>query len=106
VQFTGYWVSGFENNVTVIRDTFDETDLTEVSNWTRAMQNEDPNLAHGFINPIEMLADVCRRIGASDGESLLDPADQPIEVTTLANLSALVTRVLQTARPQDFEKRP
>ncbi len=59
MQFSGFWVSQSEQDVIVTRTAFDETDLSDTSNWTEAWQNEDPTHPHGFIDPLAMLQDVC-----------------------------------------------
>lgn len=62
MKFDGYWVSKVDGTVNVIAGEFDETELTEVSNWTEAMQNEEPTYPHGFIDPMAMLHSVCQKL--------------------------------------------
>jgi hypothetical protein len=62
VQFAGYRVAGAVNDIEVVGTIFDETDLSDTSNWQEAWQNEDPAEDHGYVDPLSMLQDVCRRI--------------------------------------------
>ena len=62
MKFDGYWVSKVDGTVSVIAGEFDETELTEESNWTEAMQNEEPTYPHGFIDPMAMLHSVCQKL--------------------------------------------
>lgn len=50
---------------------FDETDLSDHSDWKEAWQNEDPDHPHGFLDPLSMLHDVSKRIaGEIDADEL------------------------------------
>ena len=62
MQFRGWWVSGDAETVTITRATFDDTELSEASGWTRAHQNEEAKAAHGFVTLDAALADVQRRL--------------------------------------------
>ena len=61
MKFQGYWVASQDSKLSVSPAEFDETDLTEASNWTEAHQNEDPTLPHGFTDPGRVLAEVAAR---------------------------------------------
>jgi hypothetical protein len=62
MKFDGYWVSKVDGTVSVIAGEFDETELTQASDWTEAMQNEEPTYPHGFIKPLAMLHSVCEKL--------------------------------------------
>jgi hypothetical protein len=62
MQFSGYWVSAADSSLEVSSSTFDETELSHHSNCQEAWQNDDPGLAHGFIDSAAMLDEVCRRL--------------------------------------------
>jgi hypothetical protein len=62
MRFDGYWVSKVDGTVNVIAGEFDETELTQESNWTEAMQNEEATYPHGFIDPMAMLHCVCQKL--------------------------------------------
>ena len=63
MQFPGWWVGGDQDSVTITRAIFDDTELSESSNWKKAHQNEDESLAHGFVEERDMLLEVRRRLG-------------------------------------------
>jgi len=62
MRFRGWWVDGRSEDVTVQSATFDDTELSEGSGWKEAHQNGDQAWASGFIEPLPMLRDVCRRL--------------------------------------------
>ena len=62
MRFPGYWLEGTGADVTVQPYVFDDTELPEGSDWKEANQNDDPEHPHGFIDPIAMLREVCRRV--------------------------------------------
>lgn len=62
MKFDGYWVSKVDGTVSVIAGEFDETELTQESDWTEAMHNEEPTYPHGFIKPLAMLHSVCQKL--------------------------------------------
>lgn len=63
MQFPVWWVGGDRDSVTIIRAAFDDTELSESSNWKKAHQNVDDSLAHGFVEERDMLVEVRRRLG-------------------------------------------
>lgn len=63
MQFGGWWVHGDEKGVGITPHLFDETELSEASNWREAHQNEDPAAPHGFIDWSAALSDVEKRLG-------------------------------------------
>ncbi len=48
--FQGCWLSDMTDGVRVGFDTFDDTALSESSNWTEAHQNEDSSFPAGYIH--------------------------------------------------------
>jgi len=70
MKFYGCWVSGNKSKVVVMPAEFDDTDLSEVSNWKEAHQNEEPKLPHGFVNWNDAVANMERRL---NGEIECDP---------------------------------
>lgn len=61
MQIPGYWVSGFGENVTVEPTVFDDTELSEPSEWREAWENDDPAAAHGFVERSAAIEDALRR---------------------------------------------
>ncbi len=57
MQFPGYWISEQDGVVTASFGTFDDTDLSESSNWTEAHQNEDPKYPAGYIKPDRIVSE-------------------------------------------------
>lgn len=56
MRFPGAWVSKSDGGVAVMFTGFDETELSDHSNWTEAWQNEDPSLPAGFVRPAMVIA--------------------------------------------------
>lgn len=88
--FPGYWVSGFGDQVAVSRGAFRDTELSDTSDWKRAWQNEDPQSPHGFVNPLEMLADVCRRLSPRGQNEPLPAFPSVLKLSGEENLRLLV----------------
>lgn len=61
MKFPGSWVSGFGASVRVEPTVFDETDLSERSDWKEALQNEDADAPHGFVDEQAVEREVNRR---------------------------------------------
>lgn len=57
MRFPGYWISVQDGVVTALPGTFDDTDLSESSNWTEAHQNEDPEYPAGYIKPDRIISE-------------------------------------------------
>ena len=57
MKFSGYWISEQDGVVTALDGIFDETDLSESSNWTEAHQNEDPENPAGYIKPDRIVSE-------------------------------------------------
>ena len=55
MKFPGCWVSEKNGTVFVVPDVFDETDLSEKSNWTETHQNEDHSFPAGYVDPARLL---------------------------------------------------
>ncbi len=63
MQFPGWWVGGDSDRITITKAIFDDTELSESSNWKKAHQNDDASFAHGFVEERDMLLEVRRRLG-------------------------------------------
>ena len=63
MQFPGWSVEGDKTGVKIIPQIFDETELSEASNWREAHQNEDSDLPHGYLDWEAAIADARRRLG-------------------------------------------
>jgi len=106
VQFPGYWVGGAGNDVEVVATIFDETELSDKSNWQEAWQNEDSSEDHGYVDPLSMLHDISRRVA---GELTSDEIEamradmrggQAFPVKSLEDLARLIQVVIPAALPQ------
>lgn len=62
MQLPGYWVRKDGSDVEVSLGKFDDTELSEISNWTEAWQNEENDSPHGFLDPLTMLQNVSQKI--------------------------------------------
>jgi hypothetical protein len=105
MQFPGYWVGGSGNDIEVVRTFFDETELSNTSNWQEAWQNEDPAEDHGYVDPLSMLHDVSRRIVSQLSSDELDAlrADmrdgRAFAVKSLEDLARLIQIAIPAAMP-------
>jgi hypothetical protein len=71
MKFPGYWVSVQANNATLIRTTFDETDLDPASNWKQAWQNQDTKAStKGFVDLAAALFYAAQALALASGRSL------------------------------------
>lgn len=106
VRFLGYWVSAERDNLEVSVGEFDDTDLSDHSDWTEAWQNEDPEYAHGFLDPLTMLHDLSKKIaGELDAEELELAATKfregiPCPVNDLQDLARLIQLLIPKALPK------
>lgn len=73
MQFPGYWISGDANNILITRHNFDDTELSEASDWKETHQNVDASLPHGFVRWSDALADIERRL---NGEIASSPTEE------------------------------
>lgn len=100
MQFQGFWVSPADGRVEVSTATFDETELSDHSNWQEAWQNDDPNPAHGYIDPLAVLQDVSRRLVGvlcdeqRDQLSTAMRHGDPLVVNTAEDLARLIQLIL------------
>ena len=62
MRFPGYWLTRHSDHVTVASHSFDDTDLSQKSNWTEAHQNEDPEYPAGYVKAGLLLAEVVRAL--------------------------------------------
>ena len=85
---------------------FDETELSDHSNWKEAWQNEDPDYPHGFVDPLTMLHDISKKIaGELDAKELEVAAAKfregiPCPVNDLQDLAMLIQLLIPKAIPQ------
>lgn len=77
MQFSGYWISGDANEIVITRHSFDDTELSETSDWKEAHQNSDASLPHGFVRWSDALADIERRLNGEIGCSPMRE-DRPV----------------------------
>jgi hypothetical protein len=106
MRFDGFWVSAHPSKLEVCIGGFDDTELSVESDWREAWQNEDPEYAHGFLDPLTMLQDVSKRI---IGE--MSPAERqdatakfrdgiPLQVGDLQGLARLIQLLIPNALPK------
>ncbi len=106
MRFGGYWVSAERDNLEVAAGEFDDTDLSDHSDWTEAWQNEDPEYAHGFLDPLTMLHDLSKRItGEIDARDLEAAAAKfregtPFPVNDLKAIATLIQLLIPKALPR------
>ncbi len=106
MRFDGYWVSADASSLEVSVGDFDDTDLSDYSDWKEAWQNEDPEYAHGFLDPLTMLQDISKRIiGEMSPADLQDAAAKfrdgmPIQVGDLQGLARLIQLLIPNALPK------
>lgn len=106
VRFGGYWVSAVRGKIEVTAGEFDDTDLSDHSAWKEAWQNEDPEDAHGFVDPLTMLHDISKKIaGELDAEELEVAAAKfregiPCQVNDIQDLARLIQLLIPKALPR------
>lgn len=98
MRFPGYWVEGTGTSVTVRSCAFDDTELSESSDWKEAHQNEDPATRHGYVEPLAMLREVCRRVldGQPTDLNFPEPSEDAaaVKIDNAEQLARLVLRVV------------
>ncbi len=62
MQFPGYWVSSDDKQIVITRENFDDTEISEETDWKKAHRNEDASVPHGFVLWEAAVADIERRI--------------------------------------------
>jgi hypothetical protein len=103
MRFDGFWVTNDQGKVEVSAGEFDDTDLSDHSDWQEAWQNEDPEFAHGFIDPLSMLHNVSEKIiGKVDADELTKAnlefwAGTPVSVNDLHELAMLIQLLIPKA---------
>lgn len=90
MKFQGFWVSSEQDKVSIATCDFDETELSDHSNWQEAWQNEDPEESHGYLDSLAMLQDVSRRIVGN-----IDQADLKAIATQLRSGAPFVVGTLE-----------
>lgn len=109
MRFNGYLVSADASKLEVCIGDFDDTDLSDHSDWKEVWQNEDPGYAHGFLDPLTMLQYISKRIiGEMSPEHLQDAAAKfrdgiPLEVGNLEGLARLIQLLLPKTLPKPSE---
>lgn len=99
MQFPGYWVFGAGNKVWLIPHMFDETELSDVSQWEQAWENGETD-HDGFVShvPAALINNICDRV------LLREPRFEEVEpsphykgeiilVETLEGLAAFIRRL-------------
>lgn len=101
MRFSGFWTDGQGGAVTLRSGSFDDTELTPESNWTRAYQNGDDDLPSGFVDPIEALRDLCIRIasleGVADDEGMDLVPEEVVCIPEIQDLARVTVHLLNTA---------
>jgi hypothetical protein len=106
VRFWGYWVSSERNKIEVTAGEFDETELSDHSDWKEAWQNEDPEYPHGYLDPLTMLHDISKKIAGEIGAADLEDAaakfreGTPFSVNDLEALARLIQLLVPKALPR------
>ena len=106
MRFEGYWVSAERGKLQVSAGAFDETELSDHSDWKEAWQNEDQEYPHGFLDPLTMLHDLSKRItGEIDARDLEAAADKfregtPFPVNDLEAIATLIQLLIPKALPK------
>lgn len=98
MQFPGWWVFGLGSKVLVLPTVFDDTELSEKSDWTEAHENgELDSDGDGFTYqvPEAVLNNICDRIlkkspRFKEGELRDEFADTAIEISSLEDLASFV----------------
>ena len=62
MQFSGWWVSGDRDRVTITAAVFDETELSAATGWKQTHQNDDDDMPHGFLEFDAVCRDVQNRL--------------------------------------------
>jgi hypothetical protein len=106
MRFPGYWAAENEGLIEVRAAEFDDTDLSDYSDWKEAWQNEDPDFAHGFVDPLTMLHSVSKKVVGEMDATVLEAAAAkfrdgvPLPVNDLQDLAMLIQLLIPEALPQ------
>lgn len=102
MQLPGYWVSDAEGNIEISFKKFDDTELSDVSGWTEAWQNEEADNAHGFLDPLAMLQHVSQRLVGRLSERELNEARSIFRdgVPSCVNDVGSLARLIQVLIPR------
>lgn len=110
VRFSGYWVSSNQGKIEVSAGEFDDTDLSDHSDWQEAWQNEDPDYPHGFLDPLTMLHDISIKIAGKIEAGELEQAaakfrdGTPCPVNDLEDLALMIQLLIPKALPRPVER--
>lgn len=105
MRFSGYWVSSDQGKIEVTAGEFDDTDLSDHSDWQEAWQNEAPDYPHGFLDPLTMLHDISKKIAGEIEAAELEMAatkfrsGTPCPVNDLKDLALLIQLLIPKALP-------
>jgi hypothetical protein len=106
VRFGEYWVSAVQGKIEVTAGEFDDTELSDHSDWQEGWQNEDPDYLHGLIDPLTMLHDISKKIaGELDAEDLGVASAKfregiPCPVNDLHDLAMLIQLLIPKVLPR------
>ena len=71
MKFTGYWVLVEQHKASLVRTTFNETDLDPATNWKQAWQNQDTTTAtKGFVELTTALLYAAQALALASGHLL------------------------------------
>ena len=110
MRFGGYWVSAGRDNLEVAAGEFDDTDLSDHSDWKEAWQNDDQGQPHGFLDPLTMLHDLSKKItGEIDAADMKEAAAKfrdgvPSQINDLHDLAMLVQLLIPKALPNKLRQ--
>lgn len=100
MKFPGYWVDGQGAAVTVTFEHLDDTELSEDSNWRRAHQNGDADCPSGFVDPVEALLEVCKRVRGNQLWVATAPSEgENVVIHTLEDLAHATIKMLGGSSP-------
>ena len=110
MRFEGYWVSAERDNLEVSAGEFDDTDLSDHSDWKEAWQNEDLGHSHGFLDPLTILHDLSKKItGEIDAADMKEATAKfrdgvPCQINDLHDLAMLVQLLIPKALPNKLRQ--
>lgn len=105
VRFSGYWVVETRGKIEVTAGEFDETELSDHSDWKEAWQNGDPVSPHGYLDPLSLLHDISRKIAGQISPAELAEASgkfhdgAPCPVNNLEDFARLIQLVVPQCLP-------
>ncbi len=96
-----------EGRINVTSGQFDETELSDHSNWREAWQNEDPDVPHGYLDCLAMLQAVSRTVAGPLAPAELEEARARFRAGTPCPVASLedLARLIQLAIPDRMPAR-